>query len=157
MFQKLFTNLQWINLPTFLKRAKIQTATGFWIKLIFLLFSLRRSARQRKKPKELQEQETSEPTKKRSNKTNTNPGSSIRTSHQSRLIPTINSLVSTDARNLQLVTPIFDENLSVMNYLKHCLEASIVTSNAIDEASASGIDFCLLCLYLFTFVTIFVA
>ena len=100
-------------------------------------FSLRRSARQRKPPKNHQEDLVV--TKKRVKEDKVVPVKPS-VNHQGRLLPTISSMVSTDKRNLQLVTPIFQESLSVSEYLKHCLEASIVTSNAIDEASASGLD-----------------
>ena len=112
---------------TFKHRAKIRN-----------FFSLRRSSRQRKKPKHQEEEQKS--TKKRPKEDKEKTIKPLVSNHQSRLIPTINSLVSTDTRNLQLVTPIFQDSLSVSEYLKHCLEASIVTSNAIDEASASGLD-----------------
>ena len=112
---------------TFKHRAKIRN-----------FFSLRRSSRQRKKPKHQEEEQKS--TKKRPKEDREKTIKPLVSNHQSRLIPTINSLVSTDTRNLQLVTPIFQDSLSVSEYLKHCLEASIVTSNAIDEASASGLD-----------------
>ena len=112
---------------TFKHRAKIRN-----------FFSLRRSSRQRKKPKHQEEEQKS--TKKRLKEDKEKTIKPLVSNHQSRLIPTINSLVSTDTRNLQLVTPIFQDSLSVSEYLKHCLEASIVTSNAIDEASASGLD-----------------
>ena len=98
---------------------------------------MRRSARQRKPPKNHQEDQLV--TKKRVKEDKVVPVKPS-VNHQGRLLPTISSMVSTDKRNLQLVTPIFQESLSVSEYLKHCLEASIVTSNAIDEASASGLD-----------------
>ena len=104
---------------------------------------MRRSSRQRKKPKHQEEEQLLVSTKKRPKEDKVVAAATIKplvSNHHSRLMPTINSLVSTDTRNLQLVTPMMQDSLSVSEYLKHCLEASIVTSNAIDEASASGLD-----------------
>ena len=55
--------------------------------------------------------------------------------------PTIQTLVQSDTRNLQLVTPIFEtEENSVSCYLKYLCQSGIVTSNEIDQAVSSGVD-----------------
>jgi hypothetical protein len=54
---------------------------------------------------------------------------------------TMSTLVKAEIRNLQLVTHLTDaEEVSVTCYLKHFLEASVVTSTNIDEAVSSGVD-----------------
>ena len=43
-------------------------------------------------------------------------------------------------RGIQLVTPLYSEEVSVISYLKQCLTAHAITSDDIDQAHASGVD-----------------
>ncbi len=93
--------------------------------------SLRRSSRTRKVPSQYSFEAKKS---KRPKKVAKNPNLS--------LVPTIQTLVSSDARNLQLVNSISesDEKSSVAFYMKLWQLSSFVTSTDIEEAETSGVD-----------------
>ena len=96
--------------------------------------SLRRSSRTRKTPDQFHTQDSSKnPLQTKKGKKKPNPFMKCR--------PSIQTLVQSDTRNLQLVTPIFEtEENSVSCYLKYLCQSGIVTSNEIDQAVSSGVD-----------------
>ena len=97
--------------------------------------SLRRSSRTRKVPNQFTTQDPSKNPlqQKKGKKKSSNPFTKCR--------PAIQTLVQSDTRNLQLVTPIFEtEEVSVSCYLKYLCQSGIVTSNEIDQAVSSGVD-----------------
>ena len=96
--------------------------------------SLRRSSRTRKTPDQFHTQDSSKISlQSKKGKKKPNPFMKCRA--------TIQTLVQSDTRNLQLVTPIFEtEENSVSCYLKYLCQSGIVTSNEIDQAVSSGVD-----------------